>query len=343
MITPKNFTGTLLAFLLLCSAVWACQVPVFRYALERWNADQYRLVILHEGPLHEEVAKLALLSAKPDTADTKHPVPQRQSEVASGRFEVTVVDIHTNHDPRLDAVWKARVDTALPMLAAYYPIGSEAAGDRPAFVSPLTTESLQTTLDSPVRQKIANHLIAGDSAVWIFLESGDTAKDAEAYAILERQLQLDATWLELPSPEELEVAPEILKQAKIPIRINFSIVRLKREDKSEGFLIETLLNSEPDLKQYAEPIAFPVFGRGRVLYALVGKGIADSTIRAASSFIVGPCSCQVKNQNPGFDLLMQCDWNQAVGDTLISEPIESVPTNAAPVLLKIPPGRSPPK
>ena len=29
----------------------ACQVPVFRYALERWRPDPYQLVIVHEGNL----------------------------------------------------------------------------------------------------------------------------------------------------------------------------------------------------------------------------------------------------------------------------------------------------
>ena len=40
----------------------ACSVPVFRYALERWPADMYRLVVFHRGALSEgqqaEIAKL---------------------------------------------------------------------------------------------------------------------------------------------------------------------------------------------------------------------------------------------------------------------------------------------
>ena len=36
------------------SAAQACSVPVFRYALERWPADAYRLVIFHNGPLSAE-------------------------------------------------------------------------------------------------------------------------------------------------------------------------------------------------------------------------------------------------------------------------------------------------
>src|SRR5688572_4446264 len=31
----------------------ACNVPVFRFALERWRADPYRVVLFHRGPLTE--------------------------------------------------------------------------------------------------------------------------------------------------------------------------------------------------------------------------------------------------------------------------------------------------
>ncbi len=74
------------------------------------------------------------------------------------------------------------------------------------------------------------------------------------------------------------------------------------------------MGSEADLKELHEPMAFPVFGRGRVLYALIGKGINPDMIRRACEFMVGPCSCQVKAQNPGFDLLTNYNWEQAVGD-----------------------------
>src|SRR6476620_5620041 len=31
----------------------ACNVPVFRFALERWRPDVYRVTVLHRGPLSE--------------------------------------------------------------------------------------------------------------------------------------------------------------------------------------------------------------------------------------------------------------------------------------------------
>jgi hypothetical protein len=47
----------------------------------------------------------------------------------------------------------------------------------------------------------------------------------------------------------------------------------------------------------------------------------------------------VKEQNPGFDLLLDVDWAAAVGDVLVSDPPSSVGTK--PKLLTIPSGARP--
>jgi hypothetical protein len=54
---------------------------------------------------------------------------------------------------------------------------------------------------------------------------------------------------------------------------------------------------------------FPVFGRGRVLYALVGGGIEPANIEKAARFLIEGCSCIVKRDNPGTGLLLDTDWS----------------------------------
>jgi hypothetical protein len=39
---------------ILPAAGFSCDVPVFRYALERWMPDLHDLVIIHDGPLSPE-------------------------------------------------------------------------------------------------------------------------------------------------------------------------------------------------------------------------------------------------------------------------------------------------
>ena len=81
-----------------------------------------------------------------------------------------------------------------------------------------------------------------------------------------------------------------------------------------------MLASEPDLRELAGPQAFPVFGRGRVLYALVNRGINKDNIAEGCAFLVGGCSCVVKAENPGTDLLMSVNWEGALAGQSAAEP-----------------------
>jgi hypothetical protein len=300
---------------------------VFRYALERWSPDRYNVLVLSQGELSsEDESKLKpLLATQPSGKDTV--------------VELTKVDLKKSPDPKLEKLWKdhATADQK-SLMVALYPNRSSLK-NQVAYAAPISSESVAGIIDSPKRQELIRRLTGGDSAVWVLVESGDKAKDVAAVEALEKQLLADTKRLALPSAEEMEVSQAVLDEAKIKLKIGFSVLTVKRDDPREKFLLNCLLKSEPDLSEYSqEPIAFPVFGRGIVLYAIIGKGITPEVISAATSFIVGPCSCQVKEQNPGFDLLLNFDWDAAVGDTLVSVPVGSVPT--APKLLTIPPGRN---
>ncbi len=92
-------------------------------------------------------------------------------------------------------------------------------------------------------------------------------------------------------------------------RLKAAVLRVNRDDAEETWLVRTLLAVEPDLSKYQkEPMVFPVFGRARVLLPFVGKGITAENLTDCLAYVAGPCSCQVKDENPGFDLLMRWDW-----------------------------------
>ena len=223
-------------------------------------------------------------------------------------------------------------------MVSLYPVTAQEVPDRLIAAAPLNAESVGNLIDSPIRQEIAKRLVGGESAVWIFVPCGDPKQDKVALDNLTRFVQQNEQSLELPEQEEVEDEQALLEQVAIDLRLDFSILTLRRDDPKEQFLLKMLLASEPDLEGLDQPMAFPVLGRGRVLYALVGKGISELTIGLASRFIIGPCSCQVKNQNPGFDLLMAVDWEKKIGTAKLSDPLPE--TSAAPVLLTIPPGRN---
>lgn len=311
---------TLCAIELFVSVTAACQVPVFRYALERWSPDAYRIYLLAAGGLTSaQQEKVELLKR-------------------SKRVQVEVIDTAKPLTGFAGSLARKYGKDQQSQWCIFYPAKAAALRDQVAHVLD-GEKDVTSVLDSPVRAEIAKRLALGHSAVWVLLESGNSQKDERARRVLEEQLRKDEAWVKLPSPEELEVQPEVLDKVKIKLRVEFSVVTLKRDDSKEQFLVNSLLNSESDLREFDEPIAFPVFGRGLVLYALVGSGIMPDTIRKASAFVAGPCSCQVKEQNPGFDLLLEYAWEEAVGEVMISQPIPGNNLVAEPNTIPIPAGR----
>ena len=101
------------------------------------------------------------------------------------------------------------------------------------------------------------------------MESGDAKANDEAAALVQQQIKELEKTLELP---ELTASPDDEVRSALPLTVAFSVLRVSRDDPKEQLLIQMLLGSEPDLRERTEPMVFPVFGRGRALFALVGAG-----------------------------------------------------------------------
>lgn len=243
----------------MAASAFACSVPVFRYALEHWSADPYRVTLPHGAKLE---GNFKITTADTKTIELRHPLSMR-------------------HD---DVIWSAEY----------------------------SEENVKRLVDSPARKEIAERLGSGESAVWVLLESGDAAKDAAAEKFLNERLDYLAGVMELPKLDAQDIKNGLISVPGDGLRLAFSTLRLKRNDPAESAYVAMLLASEPDLKELDEPMAFPIFGQGRMLYALVGKGIRVETVDRAAQFLIGSCSCQVKEQNPGVDLVMAVDWQKLV-------------------------------
>jgi hypothetical protein len=196
-------------------------------------------------------------------------------------------------------------------------------------------------INSPARQELIRRLAAGETAVWLLLESGQRDADDAASALLESELVRLEQDLKLP---ELTTAPEDALLASTPLKVDFSLLRVQRDDPAEQALVAMLLGSEPDLAERTDPMAFPIYGRGRALWGLIGAGITAQNIQDSAGFLVGPCSCEVKELNPGFDLLLSADWDTLLADSGI--PLTAAITSessppAAPELVPIPAGAPP--
>lgn len=194
-----------------------------------------------------------------------------------------------------------------------------AAGIRnPVWTGEINEARLGQIVDSPVRAEIARRLLKGECAVWVLIESGDGPADDRVASKLESRLEWLEGSLEMATLDPADVAAGLVSAPQSELRVAFSLLRLSRSDDAEWALVSMLLGTEGDLNDFNEPIAMPVFGRGRVLYGLVGSGISESNIDQACAFLVGPCSCQAKDLNPGVDLLMTADWEAGITPSIIT-------------------------
>jgi hypothetical protein len=106
----------------------------------------------------------------------------------------------------------------------------------------------------------------------------------------------------------------------VPLKIHFSTLAVSRNDPAEEIFISMLLNHSPRMRSITDqPIAIPIFGRGRVLEGMIGEDITLEHTLGASSYLCSACSCQVKEENPGLDMLMAVKWDDHMLGSLIIE------------------------
>lgn len=294
--------------------VRSCSVPVFRYAIERWKPDPYKGIFIYKDKISEKdralLEQLKRFSSNPD-----YPL----------NLLIREVNVTTFPEEKLTGLLQGSVPETLPILAVWYPgqMGEKA----PVWTEELTPSFLEALAQSPKRIEMAELLINGDSVVWVFIPSGNKEKDTRAESLLKKELDnAVATYSKMPYT--------ILSGgSRKKLSYGFPILALSRNDSAERAFVEMLMKSESDLYEHTdEPMVFPVFGRGRSLGCLFGEYITEKNIRNASAFLSGACSCEVKELNPGIDLLVAAPWdlvvmNSFVEDTPLPELTGVMPAN----------------
>jgi hypothetical protein len=301
-----------------------CNVPVFRYALERWPSELYEALVFHRGPLDAEGEKVL-----------------KELRESEANLAVERIDLAGKLDPAVEKIWKGLGDPSLPCLAIRYP---RTEPEVPvAWKGPLTSESVVQVSGSPARRELVRRIVSGDSAVWLFLESGDEKKDDAAAGFLRDELgKLEK---ELKLPKTAEEDPPLL--SPVPLKLAFSVLRVSRTDPAEKAFVSVLLNSDPELAAAKEPVAFPIFGRARAVWPLTGKTFTAEYFGEVGAYITGACSCEAKQLNPGLDLLVAADWEKALLTPPIQplempKPVIAPGPAAPPAPAPVPPPASPP-
>lgn len=283
-------------FLLMTGPVPACTIPVFRYALDRWETDSFHLV------LPTSVSKDAALS------ELLRP-------------------LRANGKANLDMVTSK--DTALANAELRFSTRDQAT----LWSGPLDQAALGNILDSPARRKIMEHILSGDSIVWVMADRGTPEDDSQAQR-LEKRLkfleQVASLPIQNPNDPDSQLGPGP------PLKLKFTLLRFRSDDPAERIFAKMLAGPKALIDPTKTSYAAAVFGRGRVLGAWPIDDLDDTALEDASMFLVGRCSCRIKNENPGWDILMNFDWPkelQAVAEKLKSAaatPLQTETLSAVP-------------
>ncbi len=279
----------------------SCSVPVFRYAIERWRPDAYKGIFIYRSEISEKDRTL-LEQLKEGAANPDYPLNLLLQEVDAATFP----------EEKLTGLLKGPIPDTLPVIVFWYP--GQMGKKPPIWVEQLTPSFVENLLQSPKRKEMAERLITGDSVVWVFVPSGNAREDERVKTFIRQELdKVIQTYSDTPFT--------ILSGGKRKIlNYGFPILTVFPDDPAEHLFVDMLLKSESDLYEHTnEPMVFPVFGRGRLLGCLFGEYITEKNIREASAFLSGACSCEVKNLNPGVDLLVAAPWDMVVMNSFIED------------------------
>lgn len=292
----KFYRNIVIALLLIIGSIsnsFCCSTPVFRYALEIWPAYSY-------------IVEIDITEHLSDTQQKAFNLLKNAAASSELPLNITIIENKVG-DHQDDA-----------MMRISFPKEHKIPGV--VWQGPLTEENAIKVINSPSRKQALKQFQQGDATVWLFLESGDAIRDDKQYAILQEELKRLSKTLKL-SETATDVDGKPLDIKVINTGVNFSSVRIDRNDPMEEIFISILMRTEPDLQFFEKaPLAFPLFGQGRILYALVGNGIKSKNIETACSSIIGWCSCTIKDDNPGMDLLFAANWDEIIGDSSWIQP-----------------------
>jgi hypothetical protein len=283
------------------SQIRACDTPVYRYAMYRWQPAPYEIYYFHEDAIAAEAAQL---NQRIEAAAASEQTPAN----------LMILPVSLKDDPELKRVppdvkkaWLAQEKPVAPAYMVVTPYGV------PLHVGALDEATVTSLIDSPARADIGKQLEAGKACVLLLMTTSDAAANAEAEKAATTLIQdVQEGKVELYSAPAMFGDPAAGDEEKPKVEIGF--LKIDRHDAKEKWLVESLLSMEPDLKDPKhsdKPKVFGIFGRGRALPPFVGPGITRDNLLQCVDFVTGACSCTVKDQNPGMDLLIAKDWDAA--------------------------------
>lgn len=296
--TLRHTAMVAVALFLLGQLAFACDTPVYRYAMYRWDPAPYEVYFFHDQPPAETDQRIGRL------VESLISDPKRPANIFYFDVNLASDPEMARISPRIKAAYLAHEDRQLPSYLIATPFGVE------IFFGKLDEPAFQTLVESPARSDLAAQLAAGKAGVFLFIPSSDAEASANAEAVVKGLIE-EVKAGDIPLYTSPGLPLPGAEGAPAPPTIELGIVKVTRDDPQEQWLVRSLFAMEAELKDEDLPMTFLVYGRGRALLPYLGAGITRENLLYEIEFITGACSCTVKEQNPGADLLVRQNWQEA--------------------------------
>src|SRR5262249_22925749 len=117
----------------------ACQVPVFRFALDNWTPDPLSLTVLHRGPLSADTERW-LADLHGHAGDAPGPLNVAGDSLAlDGEVPAEMADL---------VRWAAHRELPLAVLRS----SEQGTSEEPFWSGPLTSATRDALIESPIRR-----------------------------------------------------------------------------------------------------------------------------------------------------------------------------------------------
>jgi hypothetical protein len=264
----------------------------------RWQPTPYEVYSFHDD----------------SNADAHAAVETAIAEVSEGtdnRANIVFIPVNLTDDPELNGVtpdikaaWASQKNKTLPTYLISTPYGAQ------IYSGKLNAATIKTLVESPARKRMAQQLEAGKIGVLLFLNGKDKKENERARQILQGLVKEVAEGKVSLYSVPTDITGEEVADTTNP-GLELGMIEVNRDDEKERWLVRSLLAMESDLPDETRPMVFLAYGRGRALLPYIGAGINRENLLQEVEFISGACSCTVKEQNPGVDLLVRYDWEAA--------------------------------
>ncbi len=298
----------ILSLFIMLNLGYACETPVFRYALERWTPSPYQIYVVHKKTLSDKQKNAVALL--------------QQFGRESRAFNTNIID-RSKSKTVVDGLKPLKFDVEIQVM---YPL--DAKESVTFWQVPLTTANVKQIVDSPARQKIVEKITSGSPSAWLFVAGNS---DSASQLKLLKKLLIDE--------QNRNSVPQLLDSLGNAKHEFYPIIEISHNDPKEQFFIAMLQSVDNVSFKPDSSNAILFYGQGRALTPINQNNFTPAVIKDQCSFILGNCSCIVKGQNPGVDMLFKADWSKNLGETWIEDEEQPAVTSSLGFLevIELPP------